>query len=63
MSSPSKTCKIHPVFHVSVIEPFVKYNRVVESNAVQKTSDPIENGHEYEVNKVIGSTEKDRRVL
>jgi hypothetical protein len=58
-----KTWKIHPVFHVSLIEPFVKGNRDVDLNAVLKTSDPIENATEYDVDKVMGSTEKDSRVL
>jgi hypothetical protein len=58
-----KTWKIHPVFHVSLIEPFVKGNRDVDLNAILKSSNPIENTPEYEVDKVMGSTEKDRRVL
>jgi hypothetical protein len=58
-----KRWKIHPVFHVSLIEPFVKGNRDVDLNAILKTSDPIENAPEYDVDKVIGSTEKDGKVL
>jgi hypothetical protein len=57
-----KMWKIHPVFHVSLIEPFVKGNRDVDLNAVLKTSDPIGNAAEYDVDKVMGSTETDRRV-
>jgi hypothetical protein len=58
-----KTWKIHPFFHVSLIEPFVKGNRDVNLNAVLKTSDAIENAPEYDVDKVMGSTEKEGKVL
>jgi hypothetical protein len=58
-----KTWKIHPVFHVTLIELFVEGNRDVDLNAVLKTSDPIENAPEYDVDKVMGSTEKDGKVL
>jgi hypothetical protein len=58
-----KTWKIPPVFHVSFIEPFIKRNRVVDLNAVLKASDPIENAPEYDIDKVMGSTEKDGKVL
>jgi hypothetical protein len=58
-----KTWIIHPVFHLSRIEPFVKGNRDVDLNAVLKSSDPIENAPKYDVDKVMGSTETDRRVL
>jgi hypothetical protein len=55
--------KIYPVFHVSLIELFVKGNQDVDLNAVLKTSNPIENAPEYDVDKVMGSTKKDRKVL
>jgi hypothetical protein len=55
--------KIHPVFHVSLIEPFVKSNREVDVNAVLKTSNPIENAPECGVDRFMGSTEKDGKVL
>jgi hypothetical protein len=58
-----KTLKIHPVFHVSLIEPFIKGNRNVDLNAVLKTSDPIDNAPEYDVDKLMSSTEKDGKVL
>jgi hypothetical protein len=58
-----KTRKIYPVFHVSLIELFVKGNRDVDLNAVLKTSDPIENAPAYDVDKVMGSTEKDSKDL
>jgi hypothetical protein len=35
----------------------------VDLNAVLKTSDPVENASEYDVDKVMGSIEKDSRVL
>jgi hypothetical protein len=55
--------KIHPVFHVSLIELFVKGNRHVDLNAVLKTSNPIEKAPEYDVDKVMGSTETDGKVF
>jgi hypothetical protein len=58
-----KTWKIYSVLHVSLIEPFVKGNRDVDLNAVLKTSDPIESAPEYNIDKVMGSTEKDGKVL
>jgi hypothetical protein len=58
-----KTWKIHPVFHVSLIEHFVKRNRNVDLHTVLTTSEPIANTPEYDVDKVIGSTEKDGKVL
>jgi hypothetical protein len=58
-----KMWKIHPVFHVSLIELFVKGNQDVVLNAVRKTSDPIDNAPEYDVDIVMGSTEKDGAVL
>jgi hypothetical protein len=57
------TWKIHPVFHVSLIEPFVKGNWDLDLNAILKTSDPIENAPEDDVDKVMRSTEKDWKVL
>jgi hypothetical protein len=58
-----KTLKIHPVFHVSLIEPFGKGNWDVDLIAVLTTSDPIENASEYDIDKVMGSTEKDGKIL
>jgi transposase InsO family protein len=58
-----KMWKIHPVFHGSLIEPFVKGNQDVDLNAFLKNSDLIENASEYDVDKVLGSTEKDGKVL
>jgi hypothetical protein len=53
-----KILKIHPVFHASLIEPFVNGNRDVDLNAVLKTSDLITNAGEYDIDKVMGSTQK-----
>jgi hypothetical protein len=57
-----KTSKIYLVFHVSLLEPFVKDHRDVDLNAIRYSSDPIENASEYDIDKVMGSTDKDRRV-
>jgi hypothetical protein len=48
-----KICKIYPVFHVSLIELFVKGNKNMDLKAVMKTSKQIENAPEYVVDKVI----------
>jgi hypothetical protein len=58
-----KMWKIHPVCYVSLIEPFVKGNWDIDLNAILKTSDPMENAPEYDMDKVMGSTEKDGKVL
>jgi hypothetical protein len=58
-----KTWKIHPVVDVSLIEQFVKGHGDIDLNAVLKTYDAIENAPEYDVDKVMGSTEKDGKVL
>jgi hypothetical protein len=58
-----KTSKIYMVFHVSHIDPFIKGDRDVDLNAILQTSDPIENAPEYDVDKVMGSTEQDGKVL
>jgi hypothetical protein len=63
MSSPPKNVENSFGFHVSLIEPFVKGNRDVDFNAVLKPSNPIENAPDYDVNKVMGSTEIDVKVL
>jgi hypothetical protein len=58
-----KTWKIYPGFHVSLIKPFVESNRDVDLITVLKISDPFENAPEYDVDKVMGSTDKDWQVL
>jgi hypothetical protein len=52
-----KTWKIHTVLFISVIELYVKENRDLNLNTVLNTSDPIENAAEYDIDKVMGSTE------
>jgi hypothetical protein len=58
-----KTWKIHPVVHVSLIEPCIKGNRDVNVEDILKNTDPIENAPEYDVDKVMNSMEKDGKVL
>jgi hypothetical protein len=58
-----KIWNIETVFHVSLIEPFIKGNRNIGLNVVLNTGNLIENAHEYDLDKVIGSTDKDRRIL
>jgi hypothetical protein len=55
--------KIHPVFHVSLLEPFVQGNRTVDIQQVLKSSDPIEGDEEYDVDDIMGSIEKGKKVL
>jgi hypothetical protein len=57
------TLKIFPVFYVSLIDPFIKGNWDVDLNAILKTSYPNKNTPEYDVDKVMGSTEKDGNVV
>jgi hypothetical protein len=49
---------IHLVFHVSLIEAFVKGNKNVYLNAMLKTFHPMENAPKYDVDKVMGSRDK-----
>ena len=58
-----KTWKIHPVFHVSLLEPFVQGNREVNLDDVLRQSDPVENSPEYDVDKIMGSTQRGKKVL
>jgi hypothetical protein len=55
--------KIHPVFHVSLITTFVKDNGNVNLISVLNTSYPLETAPAYNIDKVMGSTKKDRKVL
>jgi hypothetical protein len=57
-----KSWKIHQVFHISIVEPFVKGNRDVNLNAVINTSDPIESPPDYDIDKVTCSVEKDGKI-
>jgi hypothetical protein len=54
-----KIWMIYPVCNGSLIEPCVKGNRDIDINAVLKISDPLENTPEHDIDKVMGSTEKD----
>jgi hypothetical protein len=58
----AKPWKIYPVFHVSLIEPCIKSNCDGDLNAILKTSDPIENAPDYDIEEVIGSTEQYGKV-
>jgi hypothetical protein len=51
------------VFICSLLELWVKANRDEDFNVVLKTSDHIANTTNYEADKVMGLTDKDRRVL
>jgi hypothetical protein len=62
-SSAPQTWKIHLAFHLSLIEPFVKGNRDVDLNTVLKPSDCIKHAPEYDIDKVLGLTEQDVKVL
>jgi hypothetical protein len=47
--------KIHKVFHVSMLEPFIHGNREVILEKVLDAADPIETDDEYQVEEVISS--------
>jgi hypothetical protein len=49
--------KIHKVFHISLLEPFVQGNREVNLEKVFDAADPIEADDEYYVEEVIRSIE------
>jgi hypothetical protein len=59
----SKTWKIHPVFHISLIEPFVKDNQDGDLNTVLNTSEHIDNAPDYDIDTDMGSTENDGKGL
>jgi hypothetical protein len=54
--------KIHKVFHVSLLEPFIQGNREVNLEKVLDAADPIEADDEYHVEEVMGSVEKKGKV-
>jgi hypothetical protein len=54
--------KIHKVFHVSLLEPFIQGNREVNLEKVLDAADPIEDDDEYHVEEVMGSVEKKDKV-
>jgi hypothetical protein len=56
--------KIHDVFHVSLIEPFRTGRRAApDPSQVLREADDIENSAEYDVDEVMASAKKGRRVL
>jgi len=57
--------KIHNVFHVSLLEPYrtSEYQVALDPSQILRKSDSIEQSEEYDVDKVLGSTKKRRRVL
>jgi hypothetical protein len=54
--------KIHKVFHVSLLEPFIQGNREVNLEKVLDAADPIEADDEYHVEEVISSMESRGKV-
>jgi hypothetical protein len=57
--------KIHNVFHTSLVEPFLTSNQraAPDPARVLREADDIENSEEYDIDEVMGSTKKGRRVL
>jgi hypothetical protein len=57
--------KIHDVFHVSLIEPYRAGSQRLPPNPakVLREADDIEQSEEYDVEEVMSSTKKGRRIL
>ena len=56
--------KLHNVFHVSLIEPFRAGTRDAPNpEQVLREADDVEGNEEYDIDKVISSTRRGRRVL
>jgi len=57
--------KIHNVFHVSLLEPYrlSEHQALPDPSKVLREADDIEPSEEYNVDEVLGSTKKGRRVL
>jgi hypothetical protein len=55
----------HNVFHVSLLEPYKADNLRghVDPSKVLREADDIEQSEEYDVEEVMGSTKKGRRIL
>jgi hypothetical protein len=58
-----KTWKIHPIFHVSLIEPFITGGKEVNIDEILRSAEPVENAPEYDVHKIMGSSKKNGKVL
>jgi hypothetical protein len=54
--------KIHKVFQVTLLEPFIQRNREVNLENILDTADPIEADDEYHVEEVISSMESHGKV-
>jgi len=57
--------KIHNVFHVSLLEPYrtSEHRTPPDPSKILREADDIEQSEEYDVDEVLGSTKKVRRVL
>ena len=57
--------KIHNVFHVSLLEPyrFSEHWASPDPSKVLREANDIEQNEEYDVDEVLGSTKKGRRIL
>jgi len=57
--------KIHNVFHVSLLEPYrtSKHRAPADPSKILREADDIEQSEEYDVDEVLGSTRKGRRIL
>jgi len=57
--------KIHNVFHVSLLEPYRSSEHRAPAHPVKilREADDIEQSEEYDVDEVLGSTRKGRRML
>jgi hypothetical protein len=56
--------KIHNVFHVSLVEPYRAGNRELpDPSKILREADDVESNEEYDVEEVMSSTKKGRRVL
>jgi hypothetical protein len=54
--------KIHIVFHLSLLDPFVQGCLEVNLEKVLDAADPIEADNEYDVEEVMGSLEQNSKV-
>jgi hypothetical protein len=57
--------RIHDVFHVSLVEPYRTSNlqATPDPSRTLREADDVENSEEYDVDEIMGSTKKGRRVL